>query len=669
MAGDVEDLVLSISADTAQIRRALKRLEGDTQRTTRVMDRHFAALSTSVGRSANLAATSLAAAFAGAVTLRSAQQLIDSSIRVQNALKTTGLEGAALAKVYDDLFAAAQRNAAPIESLVQLYSRLAINQKELNVTSDELVQFSETIAMALRAGGTSAAEASGALLQLSQAMGSGVVRAEEFTSILEGAPTILQAAAAGIKEAGGSVATLRQIMLDGRLSSQAFFRGIEAGSSILDERLAGAEATVSQSFVRLQNVLQDAAGRLNEGTDASEKISQALETLSDTIATMDFGPIVTGLESVGEAAQNVVGSILSASRALGQMAGLPDWLQRHRAMMDNLRSMTPPGGGDQRIADLFADTTGTGIPEASVASGKGGRLSRTVKPITIADYEAPSKPGGGGGRKGASEREKAIRAAEREAEAVRELISDLEHERSQIGMTNEQRQISDALRRAGAAATGEQKARIAELITAIEQEETAMERLAAQQEEINDLSRDVLSGMISDLQSGASAADMLENALSRVADRLLDMALDGLFGGGGIGGGGKGGLLGGAIIPGILHQGGVAGRDGYGHGRAVSSSVFAGAPRYHSGGIAGIRPGEVPAILQRGEVVIPKGAKMGTGGQVIELNLRTDAGLIADIADQQIRTRSGDIIKVSVKTAADNHANAQREARRRGQTR
>ena len=176
--------------------------------------------------------------------------------------------------------------------------------------------------------------------------------------------------------------------------------------------------------------------------------------------------------------------------------------------------------------------------------------------------------------------------------------------------------------------------------------------------------------MVSDLKSGTSAADALENALSRVADRLLDIGLDSLFGGkgGGLFGGGKG-LLGGAIIPGILHSGGTAGRDGYGHSRSVSPAVFAGATRYHSGGVAGLKPDEVPAILQRGEVVIPKGAKMGSGGQVIELNLRTDTGLIADIADQQIRTRAGDIIKVSVKTAADNHANAQREASRRGQTR
>jgi len=80
-------------------------------------------------------------------------------------------------------------------------------------------------------------------------------------------------------------------------------------------------------------------------------------------------------------------------------------------------------------------------------------------------------------------------------------------------------------------------------------------------------------------------------------------------------------LLGGIIIPGILHKGGVAGKDGYGHGRVVSPSVFTGAKRYHRGGVAGLQPGEVPAILQKGEVVLPRGAQVGAQPQQIEVSV------------------------------------------------
>src|SRR5690606_3624909 len=124
----------------------------------------------------------------------------------------------------------------------------------------------------------------------------------------------------------------------------------------------------------------------------------------------------------------------------------------------------------------------------------------------------------------------------------------------------------------------------------------SQEEVRRRAEDMRDMGKDVKGRVVRDLRKGKSASSAHANELKKVGDRLLDMALDSLFSGKGLFGGG-GGLLGGILIPGILHKGGVAGRDGYDHGRAVSPSAFAGAPRYHKGGVAGLRPGEVPAIL------------------------------------------------------------------------
>lgn len=77
---------------------------------------------------------------------------------------------------------------------------------------------------------------------------------------------------------------------------------------------------------------------------------------------------------------------------------------------------------------------------------------------------------------------------------------------------------------------------------------------------------------------------------------------------------------------GVLHGGGMAGAAGM--SRSVSPAVFAGAPRFHRGGLPGLRSDEVPAILQRGEEVITRndprhilnggkntGGSSGGGGQ------------------------------------------------------
>ena len=84
-------------------------------------------------------------------------------------------------------------------------------------------------------------------------------------------------------------------------------------------------------------------------------------------------------------------------------------------------------------------------------------------------------------------------------------------------------------------------------------------------------------------------------------------ALDGV-----LGSFGGGGLFGAAVH----HAGGIVG--GTAPTRAVPIMAFAGAPRMHSGGFAGLRPDEVPAILQKGERVLSRRetAAYGAGGAV-----------------------------------------------------
>ena len=70
----------------------------------------------------------------------------------------------------------------------------------------------------------------------------------------------------------------------------------------------------------------------------------------------------------------------------------------------------------------------------------------------------------------------------------------------------------------------------------------------------------------------------------------------------------------GGIFANILHAGGVVGAPG--PGRMVPPLAFAGAPRMHSGGWTGLRPDEVPAILQRGERVLSRREAAGYGQAV-----------------------------------------------------
>lgn len=140
---------------------------------------------------------------------------------------------------------------------------------------------------------------------------------------------------------------------------------------------------------------------------------------------------------------------------------------------------------------------------------------------------------------------------------------------------------------------------------------------------------DAIVGLVT---SGGSSLKKLDSlAQSIVADitkMIVQKSITGpLFDaiGGSISGDGGSSFLGG-LFGSIFHEGGVVGETSVPR-RQLPSHVFAGAPRYHSGGIAGLMPGEIPAILQRGEVVLPKDANRSAMPVNVVMNITTpDAG-------------------------------------------
>lgn len=114
---------------------------------------------------------------------------------------------------------------------------------------------------------------------------------------------------------------------------------------------------------------------------------------------------------------------------------------------------------------------------------------------------------------------------------------------------------------------------------------------------------------------------LLQDIGAVVAKALIMRAL--------FGGAGGGGLLGGLF--GAMHEGGPVGA--FSGVRAVDPGVFTNAPRYHSGGVAGLAPNEVPAILEAGEVVIPKDARRRGGSEAA-------AGDTYNITIQAVDTQS-----------------------------
>jgi tape measure domain-containing protein len=289
-----------------------------SERGSRVVKRELQEIGTQA-RATGSAVGALRQAFIVAGLGVGVQQLIelaDAYTTIRNrarlAVGPTGDVNATL----DRLFTIANQTQQPMEAITTLFQRGSIAARELGASQEELYTFTQLVGQGLAIQGGSAASATGALLQLSQALGSGVVRAEEFNSILEGAFPIAQAAARGLDEAGGSVARLRQLIVGGQVSSQEFFDALLSQAPELAATFATTVPTIGAAFTVLRNNVVRAFGEFNQATGASQGFARFILFIGQNAGTLiDILEAVAYALGVRFAIQGI-GAAVGALRAL-----------------------------------------------------------------------------------------------------------------------------------------------------------------------------------------------------------------------------------------------------------------------------------------------------------------------------------------------------------------
>lgn len=279
---EFEARVGKYEADLKRAARTFDQATGAQQKRMQQFERQMRTSSAQISSTLK----SLAGTFAAAFSVRQLAGLADSFTRLQNNLRVAGLEGESLSRVQDNLLGISQRYGVELESLSNVFLKASLVQKDLGASTEQIIRLNEITAAALKVTGSSAAEAQGALLQLGQALGSGVVRAEEFNSILEGALPLAQAAARGIDGFGGSVAKLRAAIADGQITSQQFFQGVLRGGV---QTLADAEKatlTLSGGVTALTSALTVYFGEAEKANGVSAALGAALGTLAENIDTV-----------------------------------------------------------------------------------------------------------------------------------------------------------------------------------------------------------------------------------------------------------------------------------------------------------------------------------------------------------------------------------------------
>ncbi|OFV39643.1 phage tail protein [Neisseria sp. HMSC15C08] len=226
-----------------------------------------------------------------------AMQSINSQVR-----QVVSSEGEYLA-VQRQLLDVANSTRASLESTANLYVSTSRALKDYGYTQQEILQFTEATNNAMTIGGVGAQQQAAALMQLSQALGSGVLQGDEFKSIAEAAPILLDTIA---EYMGKSRAEIKKLGSEGQLTADVIFKAISGASEKFGEQAAKMPMTMGQALTVFSNNWQSMVSKLLNDSGAMSGIASIIKLIADNLTLVV--PIVAGFAvAVTAATAQVIG--------------------------------------------------------------------------------------------------------------------------------------------------------------------------------------------------------------------------------------------------------------------------------------------------------------------------------------------------------------------------
>lgn len=212
-----------------------------------------------------------------------AVQSINSQIRQVVSSETEYLA------VQRQLLDTANRTRASLESTASLYASTSRALKDYGYTQQEILKFTEATNNAMTIGGVGAQQQAAALMQLSQALGSGVLQGDEFKSIAEAAPILLDTIA---EYMGKSRAEIKKLGSEGKLTADVIFKAISGASEKFGEQAAKMPMTMGQALTVFSNNWQSMVSKLLNDSGAMSGIAAIIKLIADNLNLVV--PIVAG---------------------------------------------------------------------------------------------------------------------------------------------------------------------------------------------------------------------------------------------------------------------------------------------------------------------------------------------------------------------------------------
>lgn len=220
------------------------------------------------------------------VAEESVQALSDNTVDIPVNVETDSIDQSQ--KMLEMTYQAAQNAGGSLQGMADVIARFGNNAGDAFDSTEQVVQFSELVQKQMTIAGASTEEASNAMLQLSQALGSGVLRGDELNSIFEQAPNLIQGIADYLDVPIGQI---REMASEGQLSADV-----------------------------VKNSILQSADEINKNFKAIPKTWDMVAESAKNTAVMAIQPILGEISNAASAVYDQVGEI-GNSGVIQQLAG------------------------------------------------------------------------------------------------------------------------------------------------------------------------------------------------------------------------------------------------------------------------------------------------------------------------------------------------------------
>lgn len=246
------------------------------------MDAKFEQSSRSAGRLEG-ALNKVGVAIAAAFTIDAAKKLIaigDEMVTLQARIARLSPSIDVAKETLASLSAIAAQTGNSLSETERLWESLTTALKETGATNSQILVLTSTLQKIGTIGGSSTEEMANALRQFGQSISGGIVRADEFNSILEQMPELARQIAAGL---GIPFGDLRKRMLEGKLTAQDALNAIQRQSQSVNEEFDKMPVSIDRAKNSLDVAFKNAINDLNQAIGLTTTLAGLMQSVADNL--------------------------------------------------------------------------------------------------------------------------------------------------------------------------------------------------------------------------------------------------------------------------------------------------------------------------------------------------------------------------------------------------